>query len=405
MKLKFLVFLLLGLLSFTSLSDTKTKTAQDNTCVGRSCFPDFLKGVTLGLDLGAMNADYTSSDLNPRIPITHIDTTVPAFKALLTVPVWKQIDASLSLIKGSPLKCDVTGGSSQDCLRSVALNFGLRYKIPLHSRLIPYLGAGVGMIIRRNFSIHGFDTIDEGNFFVVPLTAGLQYLFSRHWLVDLNFTYLTPNKSHHVPSTYFAGLGVAYKLLPSEKIENNIDGTTKKQYYFPLNTVGIGGLNSSIFNFIPNPHITAPPIYWRGTLTARSGFILWYERNIYHSQKYFSFNWGADLANWTTTLNDNFYTVSLYLNIKVWLVKAEKVDLYLTWTNAGLTYMSKKIINGRDVGGHFTFQDFLGIGALFGEAKAIGVELKFFHYSNGSLFPQNPGIDTPLIVGITYNFD
>jgi len=388
MKFKTLIFLSLSLLPIISLSATTTSTTtkpeQKSECVGRNCFPNFLKGVTLGLDLGFMKIDYAPSDFNPLIPITNVETTTAAFKPIITFPVWNQFDASLSLIKGTALKCDVVNVSRHDCVRNVALDFGLRYKIPLHSRFIPYLGSGVGMIIRRKFIINGFNTIDEGNFFVVPIFAGLEYSLTKHWLLDVNFTYLTPNKSHHIPSTYFTGLGVSYVLLPSSTIKKHHEINTENNAYFPLNTVGLGGLNSSVFKFIPTRHVTFPPIYWRGTLSTRSGFILWYERNIYHSHKYFSFNWGADVANWSTTLSDNFYTVSLYLNIKVWFLRTESTDLYVTWTNAGVSYISKRILDGRDIGGQFTFQDFLGIGGLFGKSKAFGIELKFIHYSNGS---------------------
>ena len=54
------------------------------------------------------------------------------------------------------------------------------------------------------------------------------------------------------------------------------------------------------------------------------------------------------------------------------------------------------MLDGRDTGERFTFQDFMGVGAFLGKTRRMNVELGVKHYSNGNIFTENPGIKIPL---------
>ena len=114
---------------------------------------------------------------------------------------------------------------------------------------------------------------------------------------------------------------------------------------------------------------------------------------------------GASLGNWTSSeLRQNFTTVSIFPEIKLWLVRCPRFDLYFTYSLAGPTIISRKRIDNFDTGTYFTFEDFIGFGTFLGKAKHVDINIQLMHFSNGNLFPSNPGVDVPLMLGVGYVF-
>jgi hypothetical protein len=74
------------------------------------------------------------------------------------------------------------------------------------------------------------------------------------------------------------------------------------------------------------------------------------------------------------------------------------------YSYAGPTYISKVIIDGLGTGSHFTFQDFMGVGAFIGKDRNLSVGLKISHYSNGNLFVDNASLKIPLTISLGYTF-
>ena len=77
---------------------------------------------------------------------------------------------------------------------------------------------------------------------------------------------------------------------------------------------------------------------------------------------------------------------------------------YFVYSLVGPTYISKTTLDGLDTGRHFTFQDFMGIGAFFGKARRFNAGIKINHYSNGNIFTQNAGVKIPLTFSLGYVF-
>ena len=166
--------------------------------------------------------------------------------------------------------------------------------------------------------------------------------------------------------------------------------------------------------FIPEPHVlsvdeyvSSPniPIFWIGDVKLSKGYYITYEHNLYHTRRWFSLDWGARIAYWESNeQKENFSTYSIYPSFKIWLVRNKKFDLYVTYSAAGPTYISKPVIDNINTGKHFTFQDFMGIGVFMGKNKRINIHSSIMHYSNGNIFPQNTGIAVPSTLAVGYSF-
>lgn len=64
----------------------------------------------------------------------------------------------------------------------------------------------------------------------------------------------------------------------------------------------------------------------------------------------------------------------------------------------GAAYVSKKVIDGRDLSSHFQFEDRLGVGI---DIRGHKLAAQFFHYSNGGIKNPNDGINIWLV---SYSF-
>ena len=154
-------------------------------------------------------------------------------------------------------------------------------------------------------------------------------------------------------------------------------------------------------------------MFWGGDAEVHQGLSLTYQRNIFHSAKYFALDWGVSAANWqskgigTGLSNPNkesFYTLSVFPVARFNILHTQPLDAYFYYSVAGPTYISKKILDGSDTGEHFTFQDTMGLGMFFGESRNWNAEIKIGHYSNGNVFPLNAAVKIPLSVNVGYAF-
>jgi hypothetical protein len=68
----------------------------------------------------------------------------------------------------------------------------------------------------------------------------------------------------------------------------------------------------------------------------------------------------------------------------------------LSYSLAGPALITSTGIDGEDTGKRFTFQDFMGAGVFLGRKRRVSAEVRIAHYSNGNLFPQNPGVTIPV---------
>jgi len=137
----------------------------------------------------------------------------------------------------------------------------------------------------------------------------------------------------------------------------------------------------------------------------RRGVTLNYQRNIFHTRKVFSLEWGASVAYWKSNENgEEFYTASLYPLLRFTVIRTKPIDIYFNYSVAGPSYISKTTIDEVETGKKFTFQDFMGMGVYAGKNRKLNAEFKIAHYSNGNLFPQNDGVMIPLTFSLGFTF-
>jgi hypothetical protein len=147
------------------------------------------------------------------------------------------------------------------------------------------------------------------------------------------------------------------------------------------------------------------PVFWWGEVETRQGVTLDYERNMFHTRKRFAFDLGASASYWKSSgKNDIFRTLSVYPLLRFTVRRTQSADVYVNYSLAGPSYVSRTVIDDRDTGVRFTFQDFMGLGVFLGKNRRTSVEIGIKHYSNGNMFPRNAGITIPLTLSLGQTF-
>jgi hypothetical protein len=116
-------------------------------------------------------------------------------------------------------------------------------------------------------------------------------------------------------------------------------------------------------------------------------------------------DWGAGITSLKSRKNGEWFSAaSLYPLFRFTLLRTRPADWYLDYSLAGPTFISRTIIDRNETGGHFTFQDFMGAGVFVDRRRSLNAEIRIMHYSNGNLFPHNPGVTVPLSFHVGYAF-
>ena len=186
--------------------------------------------------------------------------------------------------------------------------------------------------------------------------------------------------------------------------------TSESNYFFPKRTLQIS-YGASKFGFFANEFFSMSanigktegigiPVFWLGEVKAKQAFMVSYQQTAFHTEKLFSLDWGVSLTAFETLNKSMVYAVSIFPMLRFYLYRANSFDGYVNYSIIGPTLLSKKNIDGYKTGPNITYQDFMGIGAYFGKKRNYNVELRIMHYSNGNIFPENDGVDIPLMLTI-----
>ncbi len=290
---------------------------------------------------------------------------------------------------------------------SVWMNVGgltLKPQLPIGKNFSIFGEAGWGIITRHGFNDPQFHKplVTNANYSTVLLGAGMRYHINERWALQLSGTYSPEKKSVLQPATTFLSAGFRYKLLKLSK--EKLDKAANTGYIHPANLIQLG-YSSNILGYGINNALTKACLFWGGDAEVRQGVTLDYQRNIFHTAKYFSLNLGVGAGLWQSKISkQNFYAFSIYPVFRYDFLHTKPVDAYLYYSVAGPTYISDIVIDGQDTGKHFTFQDTMGAGVFFGEKRNYNAELKISHYSNGNIFPANGAVKIPLSLNVGYTF-
>jgi Lipid A 3-O-deacylase (PagL) len=382
--------------------------AQENaTCKDtRTQLPALLRNAYFGVNLGYLDQPFTQAELQPGFHASSVEVPPLAarvallgyeFNPLLAAQVAYQRPVTYVTYAG-------LGGEGAD-RHHVRVNFGtatLRFKAPLHRGLFAYGEAGLGIVSRTGFQKGDAAVVTDAQYTSMVFGGGLELQVSRAWHLTSGVTRLPGNSRLPQPRTLFASLGFRYVMrpLPPERVEaNRCCG-----YSFPAGLVQVeysSGVGYGVNNFVSKK----VPVFWGGHAEADRGAALHLERNMFHTRKRFALDFGASAGGYRTRRDHHrFFAASVYPLLRFTLVRTKPADLYLAYSMAGPTYISRTVLDGLDTGRHFTFQDFMGLGIFAGRSRNLSLLVKINHYSNGNIFPQNAGVKIPLTFAVGYAF-
>jgi hypothetical protein len=196
------------------------------------------------------------------------------------------------------------------------------------------------------------------------------------------------------------GFRFTMRALPPEKVEENRSGG----YAFPANLVQVE--YSTGYGYGVNTFVSRKiPVFWGGNVRVDRGIAVHYDRNVFHTKKVFALDFGASASSWRSqTDRQVFSTLSVYPLLRFIFLRTHPADIYAVYSLAGPTYISQSVIDGRNTGNHFTFQDFMGLGAFIGRSRNVSLGVKINHYSNGNILTENAGIRIPITFNVGYAF-
>src|SRR5262249_30958305 len=114
-------------------------------------------------------------------------------------------------------------------------------------------------------------------------------------------------------------------------------------------------------------------------------------------RRFFALDWGATVSTLKSRKNgERLYAAAVYPVLRIPIVRSKPAEFYFSYSAAGPAFISRTRIDNQAVGRSFTFQDYMALGAYWGRKRRFAAEVRITHYSNGNLFPQNPGITVPL---------
>lgn len=379
--------------------------AQNQYKDDRSQLPAFFRNSYVGLTVGYPDFGFTNVNLENNFIATRIQNPYVGLRLYLGHYFNPYIALQLSLMR--PIRWVHYSGILPNISNSVWMSlFGItaRPTWPITDRISLHGEAGLGIISRHGFDINKVTAVSHATIATLLTGAGLTVAITPNWHLGTELIYTLANHSQKQPPIFYGGLTFYYLITPTSS-NNSTDNST--HYYFPLNFIQLGFFTNAFFYWEVDRYFAPPyiPVFFEADVKTRNGIYLMYERNLYHTRKTFSLDWGVSVSRWqTTNLGNVFYAFSIFPALRIWIIRSNYVDFYFTYSIAGPTLLTRKNLEGMDTGELFTFQDFMGIGLFLGKSKRFNVNVKITHYSNGNLFPLNPGVEVPLTLAFGFTF-
>jgi hypothetical protein len=395
------VVLAVLVLSATAALAQESQPREDT----RTQYPALLRNSYFSINVGAIDYGFSQAQLEPgytatSINIPHVVARVALFGHEFNrfVSVQGTLMRPVSFVSYSGVNGDVSA-------HKVWMNYGgvtAKARLPLTGRVSAYGEGGLGITSRHGFDLAQRPGVRDAHYASPVVGGGVEYNVSRGWDFTGGLIYYPGKDSVQQPHAIVATGGFRFTMrpLPPEKVEENRSGG----YLFPVNMVqleystGYGyGVNSFVSRKIP--------VFWGGSVRIDRGVALHYDRNVFHTRKIFALDFGASASSWRSQTNRQiFSTLSVYPLFRFFFLRTGPADVYAVYSLAGPTYISQSLIDGSNTGNHFTFQDFMGLGALVGRSRNVSLGVKINHYSNGNIFTENAGLTIPITFNIGYAF-
>lgn len=376
--------------------------AQDK----RVQYPGILSNAYFGLDIGYVNYPFSNEHLKPGYSAESVRIPQPIVR--LTLFGYRFNDyLSARITYCRPTNWveynNVNGDKSK---HTVWMNIGgltMKGQLPVAGKLSAYGEAGLGIITRSGFKINDTWAIDDASYASVLLGAGLQYNLNKKWGLVASTTFTPENKNVSQPHTLMVTGGFVYNMQPLP--EATVKKNASSGYIFPKHLLQVGYTTNALGYGVNDATSEGPvPIFWGGDVVIKNGLAVNYQNNIYHTKKVFSLDWGASLGYWKTRNGEDFYSASIYPLLRFTALRTKPLDLYFYYSAAGPTFLSQKVVDKMPTGRRFTFRDFMGMGSYIGKARKVNAEINIGHFSNGNIYPDNPGVKIPLTFNLGWAF-
>ncbi len=378
-------------------------TADDN----RTQYPAWLANSYFDVNVGYINYPFSQTQLEPgyradRISIPHAGVRV----TLLGHNFNKYLSAQVSYTR-PVLWIRYTDTNGVFTNRSVWMNVGgltARGTLPLTNRFSMYAEGGLGIVTRSGFKVDDKDVVKDVSYPAVLVGTGLKYHLNKTWDLQASAVFVPPNNKFRQPYTVMFAGGAVINMRPlsTEQVQTN----ARPGAIFPRNMIQIGTatnmFGTGVNHFVSGGKV---PIFWGGNAEVEVANIARYQRNVFHTKRVFALDVGLSATSLRSIgQRTEFMAFSAFPQFRFMVLRTTPADMYLNYSLAGPTYITKTRINGHDTGRHFTFQDLMGLGCFVGKQRQINLEVGIGHYSNGNLFSRNAGVKIPLTFMAGYTF-
>lgn len=370
-------------------------------------YPASLENSFFGIQIGYINYPFTSASLEPGFTAEKISVPHPAVRmTLYGRRLTKHLSAQITYMRPVGwVKYKNINGSTGD--RSVWMNvagLSLQGHLPISKKISIAAEGGLAIVTRKGFSVNNITVMRNACYASVLLSGSMHYRINPKWDIHLSTAFSPKNKTDKQPSTTFIAAGFNYRLTPLSAAR--IEDVKKANHPFPNRLLMLGYSTNAMGYGVNNAVSKGPvPIFWGGEAEVRSGVLLSYQKNIFRSKKVFAMDWAISAGMWKSRINsDVFYTFSVSPVLKFMTLRTRSADLFLEYSVAGPTYISKTIIDNKQTGRKFTFYDFMGMGVITGAKRKTVALLRIAHFSNGNIFPDNDGVKVPLTFCIGRSF-
>jgi opacity protein-like surface antigen len=390
-----------GFVSTVLAQDAAPAPSEDT----RTQYPTLLANSFFSVNIGHIDYPFGNRQLERGFQATKVEIPRVTVRVVLFGHQFnKYLSAQATYMR--PVRyVSYTGINGESGGHHVWMHFGgvtLKPQVPITPRVTVYGEAGIGITSRHGFEIGSTPVVRDANFGSAVLGGGLDYHVTPNWDLTAGVTYLGGSTADDQPRTVFSSAGFRYNMrpLPAEQVAANRDAG----YWFPRQlvqleyTTGVGyGVNTFVSKKVP--------VFWGGNVKVDRGIAVHYDRNVFHTRKVFSFDIGTSASSWRSRdERQRFSTLSFYPLFRLTLLRRAPADLYFQYSVAGPTYISQRVLDGRNTGHRFTFQDFMGVGLFLGPERKVALGLKINHYSNGNIFTENAGVKVPLTLTAAYVF-
>lgn len=292
--------------------------------------------------------------------------------------------------------------------RSVWINvwsLSLKKSFTINDKFSFFAEAGIANVTRNGFSINDVIVYPDAHFASFLYGFGLNYKLNEKWKLAVNSTFLPKSSKHNQPAISQVAVGFEYHLqqIP-EKIAIE---RANNRHFFPDNifqvSYGTSEIGFGVNRFfamslkIGNFESFGVPVFWVGESRAAHSFSVTYQKLAYRSEKIFSLDWGVSVTAFQSEAEkENVFAFSIFPTMRFYLLRKPRFDMYTFYSLIGPTYLTKNDIDGLGTGPKITYQDTMGLGFFFGEARKYNFEMRIMHYSNGNIFNKNSGVAIPL---------